>query len=396
MRLIPDPRCKRKKKHDHAEIIVCLIAAYLAGRTTLRRAIRWCGAHLDILQKKLNLTGGLPSLATVSRILSSINEDDFCNAFMQWMTELLRTEGTHIILDGKALRGATERIKDGHTPYILNAIEAATNLVVAQLAIDGKESEKTAILRILDLLALKDSLVTIDAAGTTEDIIQKIVSKDAHYLFTIKKNQPNTYAEIMGYFDTNITMPENQYQTSEKNRERMEYRRIKRSRFTEQIGNPVRYPNLKQFALLEQVRIKIEKDDDGNDITPDMETYLKQGTVRKAKITTGDQATDDRYRIGLVTDIELTPKEMLEAKRRHWKIENGLHHVLDDTLREDRSPARKSKNNLAMLRKFVFNILQIARIREKTSIGFLEMMDSFADDGNKIQSYVLEGIESFY
>lgn len=396
MRLIPDPRCSRKKKHDYAEIIVCLIAAYLSGRTTLRRALKWCVSHLNVLQEKLNLTGGIPSLATVSRMLSSINEDDFCNAFMQWMTELLRTEGTHIIIDGKALRGATERIKDGHTPYILNAIEAATNLVVAQLAVGGKENEKTAILRMLDLLKLKDSLVTIDAAGTTADIMQKIASKDAHYLLAIKKNQPDTYDEIMEYFNSHVIMPENQYQTSEKNRERMEYREIKRSRFTEQIGNSARYPNLKQFALLEQVRVKIEKDNDGNDITPDKETYLKQGTVRKPKITVGDQAGDDRYRIGLVTDMELTPKELLDTKRRHWKIENGLHHVLDDTLREDRSPARKSKNNLAMLRKFVFNILQIARIREKSSQGFSEMMDSFADDSNKIRFYVLQGIESFY
>lgn len=177
---------------------------------------------MNLLQEKLSLSGDIPSLATVSRMLSSIDKDDFCNAFMQWMTELLRTNGADIIIDGKAFRGGTERIKDGNTPYILNAIEAATNLVAAQLAIDTKENEQAAIPRLLDLLSLKDSLVTIDAAGTTTDI------------------------------------------------------------------------------------------------------------------------------------------------------------------------------NLAMLRKFVFNILQIARIRENSSDGFPEMMDSFADDSNKIQFYVLQGIESFY
>lgn len=65
-------------------------------------------------------------------------------------------------------------------------------------------------------------------------------------------------------------------------------------------------------------------------------------------------------------------------------IENGFHHVLDDTLREDRSPARKSKNNLSLLRKFVFNILQIAKIRGNYSYGFPEMMDDFADDISSI------------
>ena len=396
MRLIPDPRCSRKKKHDYAELLVCLIAAYLTGRTSLRRALRWCEKHIDLLREGLTLKGGIASPATASRMLSTIDEADFCNAFMQWMTEILSTRGTHIIIDGKALRGATERIKDKNTPYILNAIEAATNLVVGQLAITEKENEIVAIPKLLDMLSIKGSVVTIDAIGTVTDIIQKISEKDAHYLLAIKLNQPTTYNEIMQYFASHIILEENHYSTKEKNRERMEYRDIKRSQYVEWISLSNRFPDLKQFAVLEQVRIRIEKDNAGNDITPDKETYLKQGTVRKPKITVGDQLTDDVYRIGLVTDLGLSPKEMLETKRNHWRIENGLHHVLDDTLREDRSPARKSKNNLSLLRKFVFNILQIARIRENYPYGFPEMMDDFADDVNKIRHYVLQGIESFY
>ena len=244
------------------------------------------------------------------------------------MTEILRTRGVHIIIDGKALRGATERIKDKNTPYILNAVEAATNLVVCQLAITEKENEAAAIPKLLEMLSMKDSVVTIDAIGTTTDIIRKITEKGAHYLLTVKLNQPTTYHEIMQYFTEHTITEENHYSTKEKNRERMEYRDIKCSQCVEWISLSDRFPNLKQFAVVEQVRIRREKDNAGNDITPDKETYLKSGTVRRPKVTVGDQLTDDVYRIGLVTDQELSPREMLEMKRNHWKIENGLHHVL--------------------------------------------------------------------
>ena len=31
MRAVPDPRCGRRPKHDHAEVLVCLVAGFLAG-----------------------------------------------------------------------------------------------------------------------------------------------------------------------------------------------------------------------------------------------------------------------------------------------------------------------------------------------------------------------------
>lgn len=396
MRMVSDPRCKRKKKHDYAELFVCIIAGYLAGRTSLRRALHWCENHIDLLRENLILKNGIASVATASRMLSRIEEEEFLCAFMQWMTERIETKNVHIIIDGKALRGATARLKDGNTPYILNAIEAATNLVVAQLAITEKENEITAIPKLLELLSIKGSTVTIDAIGTNEKIIQKILDKDAHYLLTVKRNQPTAYEEIINYFNTHIIAEQNQYSTEEKNRERMEYRTIKVSKYNPWITMKERFQGVNEFAILEQVRIKIEKEADGTDITPGKKEFLQKGTKRKPKVCTGDQLTDEVYQIGLITDVDMSPRKMLQIKRDHWKIENGLHHVLDDTLHEDRSPAKNSKNNLALLRKFVFNILQIAKIRENFQQGFPEMMDEFADDSNKIRNYVLKGLESFY
>lgn len=82
----------------------------------------------------------------------------------------------------------------------------------------------------------------------------------------------------------------------------------------------------------------------------------------------------------MISDRFLTAEELGGIKRMHWSIENRLHHVLDDTFREDRSPARKSRNNLALIRKYAYNILRLAMLAtEKTGI-MTEMMDCFCDN----------------
>lgn len=97
--------------------------------------------------------------------------------------------------------------------------------------------------------------------------------------------------------------------------------------------------------------------------------------------------------VGIISDIEIGAEDALKQKRAHWKIENTLHHVLDDTFREDRSSARKSRNNLVLIRKFAFDILKIACIHDDAGKGIQKMSDWFADDINLIAKYVFHGIQ---
>ena len=90
----------------------------------------------------------------------------------------------------------------------------------------------------------------------------------------------------------------------------------------------------------------------------------------------------------------LTAKEMGKTKREHWHIENSLHHVLDDTLREDRSPAKKTKNNLALIRKFAYNILRLVSIQQKISRPNTSIMDLLSDDLSLLGAYIFTGIEA--
>ena len=57
------------------------------------------------------------------------------------------------------------------------------------------------------------------------------------------------------------------------------------------------------------------------------------------------------------------PTVLVQAIRRHWTIENGLHWVLDVTFREDDSRVRDrtAARNLALLRKIALNLVATDR-----------------------------------
>ena len=201
MRMVPDPRCGWKTKHDMAEVLTCLVAGYVTGHTTLRRCLAWCARHLEWLRGMgLRLQNGIASVATVSRILTGMDEELFLFAFMEWIGEILDTKGQHLAIDGKAVRAAASKVRGTRAPMLLNALDVATGLVLAQLPIQGKECEITSIPGLLGLLDIRGSVITVDAVGTQTSIMEQILDQGGHFLLMVKKNQPLSYEEITGQF----------------------------------------------------------------------------------------------------------------------------------------------------------------------------------------------------
>ena len=415
MKKVPDYRCSRKKLHDHAEMLTCLIAGYISGRTSVDRALHWCKDHIELLRMHMNLSGGIPSEATISRMLSGIDEEMFSFVFMEWISEILNERGIHIIIDGKALRGATEKIKGGKTPYVLNAIDAATELVIAQLPINEKTNEITAIPMLLASLDVKDNTFTIDAIGTQKKIEKQIVENGGHFVLQVKKNNPALYEEIITaftVFEKELKAPPagrakhlrcyldhyDTYSKQEKNRERIEHRKACVCTETNFLSCVKEGENnyIKTAGCITQIRVPIEKDKEGRDITVSKDEYIKSGSNRKPVPMSGDGIGDDIQKFGMISDMELSAKDMASYKRHHWKIENNLHHVLDDAFREDRSTATRSKNNLSLIRKISYNVLRLSIIREHPDFGIQRMMDYFCDHPKQTTKYLFEKIESFY
>ena len=415
LRIIPDYRCNRKKPHDLAEMLTYLVAGYLNGRASVGRALCWSQDNIKMLKKHMTLRQGIASEPTISRMLNGIDVEMFMYAFMEWTAEILYEHGIHIIIDGKALRGASEKVKNGKTPYILNAIDAASQLVVAQMPIEEKSNEIVAIPKLLKLLNIEGNIFTIDAIGTQKKIEEMIVSAGGHFILQVKKNNPVLYEEIctgVATFMNELECPEkerskelkkyldsfDQWKSREKNRERMEYREMRTctdASFLDCVKNgDMSY--IKTVGCLEQVRVPIEKDGEGNDITVGKKVYLEKGTIRKPRPEKSDAMGADYQQVGMISDLVLSAEEMAKYKRNHWKIENNLHHVLDDAFREDRSTAKGSKNNLSMIRKIAYNILRIEMIRSHPNWGMQRMMDFFSTHLELTEKMLFEPIPSFY
>ena len=308
MKAVPDPRCGRTSKHDHAEVLVCLVTGFLAGRLTIRRSLKWCRKHLEWLRQYLPLKNGVASPSTACRILAGIDEELFALQFTAWIGEIVETRGIHLIIDGKALRAAMEKVKNFRAPMVMNAIDAATGLVLAQLPLQNKECEITVIPELLKVLDIRESTVTIDAIGTQTEIMGQIIRQGGHFVLTVKRNQPQSYEEIEKYFrelteDYGRIREDSGFQPrhpemmkvyeeiclKEKNRDRYEIRRYRVCRYPALLTKTQEeWPFIRTAGEAEQIRIPIERDENGNDITPDEETFRKQGSRRKPKPKKGD------------------------------------------------------------------------------------------------------------
>ena len=126
------------------------------------------------------------------------------------------------------------------------------------------------------------------------------------------------------------------------------------------------------------------------------EEFLEKGSRRIPAPSAGEGAGKDVQCTALISDLILTAEELGSIKRMHWSIENRLHHVLDDTFREDRSPAKKSRNNLSLIRKYAYNILRLAMYETGLANIMTEMMDCFCDNAALRERYVFQDIASLY
>lgn len=409
LQTVDDYRCGRKTKHDQTEMLTVIILGLLAGKMTLRAIINWAQINLSRLRKYLKLKGGIPSPPTLSRMLAGIDETQLMLAFISWMSDVTGTSDRHIAVDGKGLRGSALKVSGESTPYILNALDVGTCLVIGQYAIPAKTNEITAIPELLELLNIKGCTVTIDAIGTMPDIIAKILDVGAHFVLQVKKNQKSLYDNIQRFFDLlaeeREVMPERydlKYAPSYsmhdygilKNRDRYESRVAEGytgAAVTRKFWD--RVPELRSIGRLTQTRIKLCRDSNGNDITPSLSEFLKSGSIRQPKVKEGDEADDDIQRVGLISDRVLDAESLAVYKRDHWAVENSLHYILDMTYKEDRSTIRKGKVNAAVLRKIAYNTIRLVMHDSKDEkANFQDVFIKVAEDWESVSKYIFDTV----
>ena len=337
-----DPRDIRGKKYPLIDVFMLAVYGTLCGFNDFVGISYFLKRNEQKVKEALGING-IPSHDTFSAVFRVINVKKFMECYIEWIRQLLRTtDGHHIAIDGKAIRAARDRINDGKVPYVVSAFMCDIGLSIGQKAVGEKTNEIKEIPALIDLLDIKDNVITIDAIGTNTNIINKIEEKDGKYCLQLKGNNKEIFEEV-DYTFKSLTDDEKSnlgsYHTVEKDHGRIEERSY--------------------YILTDEKLIKA--------VIGDKWPSVK--CIGMAELTREENKTATKELHYHVLNFIPTPEEYRNYARNHWWIENKLHWVLDVQYNEDRSTARKDNAlaNLSLLRKIVFNFTKLMPEFEKKS-----------------------------
>ena len=332
--VLEDPRDIRGKKYKLIDILIMTIYGILCGLKDFTNIADFMKLKEDYFTELLGLEHGTPSHDCLSDVFAMIDTKKFMKIFVLWINDIVKEKtGKNISIDGKAVKSATDRINGGNTPYIVSAFIGEIGLSIGQVKVDDKSNEITAIPELLDLIDIKDAIITIDAIGTQEEIANKIVEKGGHFVLKVKKNQPELLRQIKSQFNSYNNLYGNNEvlykKTMEKDHGRIEVREYFLITNTSKIKDKEKWKTVNALA------------------------YVKVMIIEKDEM----KVTDNYY----IIDHEITINKLETSIRDHWNIECGLHWRLDVILDEDHSTNKvgNSIHNLSTIRKIAFNLASL-------------------------------------
>ncbi len=189
---------------------------------------------------------------------------------------------------------------------------------------------------LLRQVPLQGRLVTGDALYCQQALCAQIRQAQGHYLFVIKRNQPELLTEVALLFDQ--PPPGERFTTASSHRtqrERHEVRTLTASVALADYLSELGWAEARQVLRLESCV-----------------THRRGGRA-------GQTTRLVRY---FITSLgpQVPTRQLLRLIREHWHIENRLHYVRDVTLGEDASQVRSdaAPQALAAVRNAVLGLLR--------------------------------------
>jgi len=334
---IEDPRCEWRVEHRLVDILVIAVCAVLGEAESFEDIALYGRCKRDWLQRFLALPNGIPSHDTFRRVLMLIDPGAFERSFLGWVRAVFRPgEGAprQLAIDGKTVRGSFDR-RHGRSPlHLVSAYATEHGLVLAQRAAEEKRGELTVLPDLLDGLDLEGCLVSLDALACRPEVAERIVGRGGDYLLTLKGNRRRAHAEVRDWFAANAFALGASLRPCFDAFDDGHGRLVRRRVFA--------CPDVGVFASLED--------------WPGLRAVLAVETICGVPGTSKVTAEIRHH----ISSSKLPPEALAAAVRNHWRIENGLHWVLDVTFREDASRVRErnAARNLALLRKIALNLVR--------------------------------------
>jgi predicted transposase YbfD/YdcC len=334
---LEDPRQRAKVLYPLPEILLLLLCATLAGADDFVEMELWGNEHLAFLRRFLPYQHGIPSHDTPREVVAALDPALFKACFTSWVESLRETAPDLVAVDGKTSRRSHARRKGREPLHLVSAWASRQRLVLGQEAVAGKSNEITAIPLLLERLALKGALVTIDAIGTQSEIAQTILARGGDYLLALKANRPATFKDVEAFFTDPPPGALDSWETTDGDHGRIEIRRHAVCHDVAWLFSDRRYPGEVAFPGLAMIGM------------------VESRTERGGKTT--------RERRYFLSSAKLDARAFARAVRSHWEIENRLHWVLDVVFRDDLARLRTGHGpeNMAVVKHMAMNLLRQAK-----------------------------------
>ncbi len=325
---LEDPRTGNAGLHDLLEILMIALCTVLSGGQTAVDMEIFAREKEAFLREFLKLEHGPPSHDTFSRVFRRLDPEQFGACFQRFMARFSKTCQGVIAIDGKVVRRSFDRASGKSALHMVSAWGCDQRLVLAQIATDAKSNEITAVPKLLRMLCLKGTIVTVDALNCQREIAQQIVGQGGDYAMALKGNQGTLHDDVRIFLDDPKAEVTTTDTTVDGDHGRIETRAAVVSTHIDWLQEQHQWPGLKAVAKVTRIRESADK-----------------------------TSTETAY---YLLSKPLAADHFNPVARAHWGVENRLHWCLDVVMDEDRQRTRMDNGpqNLAVLRHMALNVMR--------------------------------------
>ena len=325
---IGDTRRRRGVRHQLAAVLGLALCAVLAGARSFVAIAEWAADADRATLARLGIWETVPCESTFRRVLQSLDAQALDDSLGEW--SLARSQPVAdmqrvIAIDGKTLRGSARGDEPGR--HLLAAFDHTHGVVLGQVDVEAKTNEIPMFSTLLDPIPLVGAVVTADAMHAQRAHADYLHGRGAHFVFTVKRNQPKLHAQLAGLPWRDVPVGD---LTRDRGHGRIETRQLKVTAVS--IG--LLFPHAAQAIQIRR---------------------------RRRSLTSNRWSTETVYAVTSLTPRDAGPQQLADIVRGHWKIEDQLHWVRDVTFDEDRSQIRTCNGPrvMATLRNLAISVLRL-------------------------------------